>query len=77
MDLKLIEKEGPLRNLCFAITKQVAETDSIGEGWSYCTDYTLENFNKEIQNIKEDYGLSGNYLYNAGLPILELVLKEF
>ena len=57
----------------YEITKRVAETDSIGEGWGYCDEYIRDDFNKALRK-KEDH--NEGYLRKAGVPIYELYLKQ-
>ena len=67
----------------YSITKQIAESDSIGEGYGYCDNYTPEDFNKAEKHIVlEEYkigGFKGNYcpwLEFGGIKIYELYLKQ-
>lgn len=55
----------------FKITKIIAESDSIGEGYTYCKEYTIEYFDEAIKH-KDRWG----YLFIAGLPIYEEYIKQ-
>jgi hypothetical protein len=73
---QLIEicKERNELDFLFQITKQIAQSDSIGEGYLYRQDYDLEYFNNA-----EPYELNGalcKYLEYGGLPIYEIYLKH-
>ena len=58
----------------YEITKRVAETDSIGEGYDYCDEYTRGQFERELKNTENrDYDC---YAKDAGIPIYELYLKQ-
>lgn len=68
-------------SLLHEITKVVAESDSIGEGYSYCGgEYTLERFNLAISNVQKkgpDYfNLDEDYLL-TGLEIYEIFLQNY
>lgn len=64
----------------FEITKEIAEADSIGEGYGYCHEYTKEMFNNAERVVIDKYGLEVNaycdYLIQGGLPVYELYLKH-
>lgn len=67
MKLSSLDQE----KLLFSICKIVAESDSIGEGWSMFKGcYDSEVFEKEKQEIDQS-----NYINEAGIPILNLFLK--
>ena len=56
-------------NFLYNITKIIAETDSIGEGYGgYCYDYSKKSFETGMHN--------DDYLSYAGLPIYTLYLKQ-
>lgn len=70
-------------NFLFAITKQIAEADSIGEGYRYCNEYTIEQFNNAEKHIQsEEYKLIGfkdeycQWLEYVGIPIYKLYLYQ-
>lgn len=78
-ELILICKERNELDFLYLITKQVADTDSIGEGWSYCYNYPRKVFNNAVKHNDDKYCLEGqycNYLEKAGLPIYEIYLKQ-
>lgn len=65
----------------FAITKQIAEADSIGESYQYCPEYTRHKFNNaEKFVVDEDIRARGfdnfydRYLREGGIRIYELYL---
>lgn len=67
----------------FQITKQIAESDSIGEQYSYCSKYTKEMFNNAEKHTEAtEYKLRGfkdkysEYLEYGALPIYEIYLKN-
>jgi len=67
----------------FKLTKQIAESDSICEGYGYCREYTKENFNNAEKHIEsEEYKKRGFndeydlYLECGGVPIYELYLDQ-
>jgi len=68
--LDIAKSNGDMKFL-YNLVKIVAESDSIGEDWSYCRDYNKNMFNKEV---KENNLF--NYLTEAGLPLYELYLKK-
>jgi len=55
----------------FKITKHIAETDSIGEGYHYCGVYTEKDFNN---GQKHSSGAYCQYLEFGGIPIYKLYL---
>jgi hypothetical protein len=66
----------------FNITKIVAETDSIGEGYTYCSKYTKDMFNDAQKHIEpQEYKQRGfkdkycQWLEYGGIPIYEEYLK--
>lgn len=77
--IKICKDRNELKFL-FAITKQIAEADSIGEGWGYCDKYEESQFNnaeKHTQNNR--IGTKGEYckwLVQGGVPIYELYLSQ-
>lgn len=60
----------------YNITKIIAETDSISEGWGYCNNYDKNSFDAEILDLKGDLITTDDYLLYAGLPIYILYLKQ-
>jgi len=65
------------------ITKQIAESDSIGEGYGYCNEYKREQFNNAEKHIQpEEYELHVfkdeycQWLEYGGIPIYELYLYQ-
>lgn len=72
-ELLLLCKDRNELNFLFEVTKRIAESDSIGEGYTYCPDYTIERFNAELEIINK-----GKYPYVevAGLPIYLLYIKH-
>lgn len=61
-------------NFLFLITKQIAESDSIGEGYGYCNEYTTEQFNNAEKNIRIDGYCQ--WLEHGGVPIYKLYLYQ-
>lgn len=55
----------------FNITKAIAESDSIGESHGYCSNYTRESFNEEINGLLQDGDKSYTlmYVYHGALPV--------
>ena len=39
--------------MLYEIAKTVAETDSINEGYAYCSNYTFEAFQHELEMVRE------------------------
>lgn len=67
----------------FSITKHIAESDSIGEGYGYCDEYRREQFNNAEKHIQsEENKLRGfkneycQWLEYGGIPIYELYLYQ-
>lgn len=67
----------------FAITKQIAESDSIAEGYIYCKEYKKTDFNNAEKHIQADeYKLRGfkdeycQWLEYGGIPIYKLYLEH-
>jgi len=67
----------------FAITKHIAESDSIGDEYSYCKEYTSKQFNNAEKHIEpEEYKARGfkdrycRWLEYGGIPIYELYLYQ-
>ena len=66
-------------NFLFSITKQIAEEDSIGEGYHYCSEYEKEYFDTSIEVVElrknpcEDYHY---YYLVSGVMIYELYLYQ-
>ncbi len=67
----------------FQITKQIAEADSIGEEYAYCSEYTKEMFNNSEMHVQPiEYKARGfvngynDYLEHGGIPIYKLYLKH-
>lgn len=67
----------------FQITKKIAESDSIGEGYEYCREYTREMFNNAEEHIPslemQQRGADNEYcqyLEWGAIPIYELYLKQ-
>lgn len=80
--IKICKERNELEFL-FNITKTIAETDSIGEGYSYCSEYTKEMFNNAEKHIEaEEFKLRGfkdkysEYLEYGSIYIYELYLKQ-
>jgi hypothetical protein len=58
----------------FSITKQIAESDSIGEGYGYCNEYKRKRFNNAEKHFKsEEYC---QWLEYGGIKIYELYLYQ-
>ncbi len=53
----------------FSVTKLIAESDSIGECYSYCPDYNEKRFCEEIKNIINGVYTDANYLESIALDI--------
>jgi hypothetical protein len=72
-ELLLLCKNRNELDFLFEITKRIAETDSIGESYNYCENYTVEMFNAEMEAVNK-----GKYPYIevAGFPIYLLYLKH-
>jgi len=66
-----VEKE-----LLYTITKVIAESDSIGEGWSYKPFYSKKDFSEDIREIKQGKAGWSNYVSEAGI-IGYLKIKKF
>lgn len=41
--------------IVYIVAKHFAESDSIGEGYSYCREYTKDNFNDKSDEVFQDY----------------------
>lgn len=70
-------------NFLFNITKQIAESDSIGEEYGYCCEYTRDMFNDAEIYIPTQYEIEHGYvpryckwLKYGGIPIYEIYLKH-
>ena len=81
--VKYLEEAKKRKELSFLynITKIVARSDSIGEGWHYSPSYNEEDFKDEVKKIKngerQGYGFaSGSYVVNVALPIYKLYLER-
>lgn len=59
----------------FSLTKIVADSDSIGEGYGYCNNYTKKDFDDEIAKIIEK-GRGDSYVEYAGLDLYTAYLKK-
>lgn len=80
--IKICNERNELEFL-YSITKLIAESDSIGEAYSYCNEYTREQFNNAEKHIEqEEYVLSGfkdhycKWLEYGGILIYELYLYQ-
>lgn len=80
--IKICKDRGEIEFL-YSITKLIAESDSIGEAYSYCNEYTREQFNNAEKHIeKEEYvnrGFKDHYcewLEFGGINIYRLYLKH-
>lgn len=62
-------------NFLFDLTKIVAESDSIGEGWGYCKDYSAEKFKNELDHMGTESSYD-SYLEQAGLDLYERYLEQ-
>ena len=76
-------KERNELDFLFAITKEIAEADSISEGYLYCEKYTREQFNNAEKHIEpSEYKNRGfkdkycPYLEYGGIPIYRLYLSQ-
>ena len=58
----------------YAITKIIAESDSVGEGYGYCDNYAREYLAQEIADLKE-YGDVRSYLA-VGLQVYQAALGK-
>lgn len=65
-DLLDTAKERDEMQFLYNISKLIAESDSIGEGYGYCQNYTWEDFNNGMDN----------YALQAGIYIYELYLRQ-
>ena len=54
----------------FRFMKILAESDSIGELWSYCPKYTYKRFGQELSG---EYGTSDNYFFMEGKQMIGLI----
>lgn len=80
--IRVCKNRGEL-DFLYNLTKIVAESDSIGEGYGYCDNYSLEMFNNgemhiereefKARGFKDHYDL---YLEEGGIPLYELYLKQ-
>lgn len=77
IDLLKICKERNELNLLFDFTKIIAETDSIGEQYSYCKSYTYLKFEEEINHIESNNELPkwGAYISEASIFIYKRYLQ--
>jgi hypothetical protein len=76
-ELITICKERNELEFLFQITKTIAESDSIGEGYGYCNIYTREMFNNaEKITYREGKKEYCDYLEYAGIKIYELYLQQ-
>jgi hypothetical protein len=77
-ELKILQicKDRNELDFLYNITKIIAETDSISEGWSYCDDYSKNTFDAEMLDLKGDLIREDDHLLYAGLPIYMLYLKQ-
>lgn len=69
-------KERNEADFLFTLTKIVAESDSIGEGYGYCGEYNMKDY---YNNYGEEITCNGyldDYLINAGFPLYEQYLKQ-
>lgn len=57
-------------NIHYKIAKIIAESDSIGEGYGYCSNYTLKDFNEDITS---KYGLG---YASVAKEILDIIKNE-
>lgn len=80
--IKICKERNEL-DFLFLITKKIAESDSIGEEYSYCSEYKAEQFNNAEKHIQsEEYKLRGfkdeycQWLEYGGIPIYELYLYQ-
>ena len=80
--IKICKDRGEIEFL-YSITKVIAESDSIGEAYSYCNEYTREQFNNAEKHIEqEEYVLMGykdhycKWLEYSGILIYELYLYQ-
>lgn len=80
--IKLCKDRNEL-DFLFLLTKKIAETDSIGEKYRYCGEYTREQFNNAEKHIQPDeYLIRGfedeycQWLEHGGIPIYELYLYQ-
>jgi len=60
--------------LIYQITKVIAESDSIGEGYSYCKEYTKEMFVLDKKNFNEKS--YGNSYFDVGKQIMKIVEEK-
>jgi len=56
-------------DILYSFTSIVAESDSIGEGHGYCSEYTKEMFDEEVSAIKNSEESEYGYLEYAGINI--------
>lgn len=68
-------------DLLYDITRIVAETDSIGEGWHYVNEYKRETFDLEASSLKAGEHIHPvneyyQYLRVAGLPIYSKIVAH-
>lgn len=82
-DIIHICKERNELDFLFNITKHIAESDSIGEGYGYCNKYTKEMFNNAEKHIQtEEYKKRGlkdeycEYIQNGSIEIYKLYLIQ-
>ena len=70
---KLIEicRERNEIEFLYQITKSIAESDSIGEGWGYCREYPRIYFNNAEKDEEGDYS---EYIEYGSIKIYELYL---
>lgn len=82
-DIITICKQRNELDFLFNITKHIAESDSIGEQYSYCSEYTKEMFNNAEKHIhNEELKKRGyideycQYLQYGSIGIYELYLIQ-
>ena len=63
--------------LLYEITKLIAESDSIGESWSYCSDYTKIKFEDEKNKILNNSISMNNYILEGGIDMFKLFKGEY
>lgn len=71
-----IYKERNELDFLFNICKIVALSDSIGDGYGYCYEYTHEMFNNAEKYSQYGGVRYDQYLYYCGIKIYEEYLKQ-
>ena len=61
------------KKILYEVSKIIAESDSIGEGYPYCPDYTSEEFEKELNEIGQKSDKLLSTYVGVAIDILKVV----